>query len=210
MNRKVKVPLSFILGLIVGLLPAVLLTWAFYSYDQKKNRVYQESGMPYIVAGPRTFGNVEIIAVDNLLKANPTNEVMGVNGTLAIQREGQPLVGLLFDKDKRLFSVSIYPYQDADNSLLTFDVSKTSGEMGYLKYGTLKSGINWYDLNCDGIFDLQFREWDEIREILLDNEWVAGTKKTGFGKATVIGEGGDELPYTFDFQEGKWVPGGES
>ena len=82
--------------------------------------------------------------------------------------------------------------------------------MSYLSYGSLESGLlDWYDLNFDGVFDVQFRRDGKGKDILLNNEWVRAIEETGTKEATVK-YGTIEKKYIFNFDEGKWLPEGDS
>ncbi|MHC4291860.1 MAG: hypothetical protein ACYSTR_06575, partial [Planctomycetota bacterium] len=72
-------------------------------------------------------------------------------------------------------------------------------------YGSLKNELDWYDLNCDGVFDLQLKEYGEVTEVLIDNEWATVVKRTGIGEV-IVSEDTTETKYLFDYHKGKWLP----
>lgn len=191
-----KIPLSFILGLVIGFLPTILITFGLY-------RFYRITGMPYAILGPQKFGNVRIMAIDNAEKTSELNDLMGVHGMLGLQSFGKTLVSLNFDKEKRLYEVSVL--NDLEEIILSFLVSPPNGRMYHLSYGGLESELHWYDLDFDGVFDVQFRDHKKGKEIFVNNEWIRAVEKTGLKEATVI-DGTTEIKYAFDFDEGKWLP----
>jgi hypothetical protein len=65
--------------------------------------------------------------------------------------------------------------------------------------------LDWYDLNCDGVFDLQLKEYGEVTEVLIDNEWATVVKRTGIGEV-IVSEDTTETKYLFDYHKGKWLP----
>jgi hypothetical protein len=186
MNKKTKATIIFILGWMLGVLSCLIVGYIIIRID---------TGGPLI--SPKVCGNVRIYP----WKTGFWNEGMeGDINQITIEQDRTVLLTLYFDMKEQLSGFSFW---NNDDMIMSYAIPLRGKNFASVDYGTLEQNLNWMDYNSDGIFDLQVNRQGSIKKILIDDEWVeteAGSKKA------VVKNGESEIEYTFDHDDGKWLP----
>lgn len=187
MNKKLKVILIFLFGWFSGVLTIVVIAlFAMYSN-------YRHGGSPLVE--PKMYGDVRIYHWNS---GDELEHQMGLGDWIIVENDKECFIALNFDKRKQFSGFSFW---NKGNEILDYAIPQNNN-FASVCYGTLEQNLSWIDYNSDGIFDIQHHKNDNIKKILIDEEWV---KIPESGKVVVV-NGNNEIEYDFNYEKGKWLP----
>ena len=185
MSKKLKVTLIFLLGWLCGALSITLI--AVYG-------IYRSGGSTLME--PKLYGNIKIYpwrSEDEIVRD------IGLANWIYIEKDNEVLLTLSFDENNEFSGFSFW---NKGNDILDYAVPQDVNFASVI-YGTFEQNLSWMDYNSDGILDIQHNKSDNIKKILIDDEW-AEVEFLPDGVKVIKDE--EEKKYSFDYKEGKWLP----
>jgi len=142
----------------------------------------------------KNFGNVTItpIGVDD-------KNLLGIGGSLMIQKDEEPILVLYFDYNKKFTDLSFL----RDNKpLFSASWSQDFNKWSMYSFGYYELGLTYFDKNCDGCLDDMDINRTRTSYIFSDNTWLKVDESKG-GNAR-IGSGSSVQEYIFSSEKG-WI-----